>query len=150
MANPLFVSPDQKSIPEQIKLITEKWDPSSPSCAFKYYFYNKVEEARIPFYAPQPGEDPKEWEEALQAKPAPGFMPVLAAGFAAVAARLVVQRRAVGEFNARLHEINASLDAILSRHDLETSVRALSARRRHQELAEKGAGARRQGADAAQ
>ncbi|KAJ9155374.1 Nucleoporin NUP57 [Pleurostoma richardsiae] len=124
-------TPHQKSIPEQIKLITDKWDPANPNCAFKHYFYNKVDESRIPFYQPSPNEDPKEWEEALQAKPAPGFMPVLAAGFAAVAERLKAQRRAVGEFNARLHEINASLDAILGRHDLETSVRALAARRRH-------------------
>ncbi|KLU82910.1 hypothetical protein MAPG_01977 [Magnaporthiopsis poae ATCC 64411] len=51
-----------------------------------------------------------------------------------LAQRLNAQRLAVGQFNQRLHEINASLDAILSRHDLETSVRSLAARRRHAEL----------------
>jgi nuclear pore complex protein Nup54 len=85
----------------------------------------------IPFFKPGPNEDPKEWEEALQNKPGPGFMPVLCPGFAGLAERLKTQRRAVGDFNIRLHQINASLDAILSRHDLETSVRALAARRRH-------------------
>lgn len=128
------MSSHQKSIPEQMQLIAEKWHPLHPSCAFKTYFYNKVDESRIPFYQPGPQDDPKEWEEALSHKPAPGFMPVLCAGFAGMAERLKVQRRAVGEFNARLHEINASLDAILSRHDLETSVRALNARRRHAAL----------------
>jgi len=117
-----------------MQLIIEKWHPASPSCAFKTYFYNKVDEARIPFYQPGPQDDPKEWEEALSRKPAPGFMPVLCAGFEGMAERLKVQRQAVGQFNARLHEINASLDAILSRHDLETSVRALNARRRHAAL----------------
>lgn len=128
------LTPQQKSIPDQMQLIMNKWDPAHPNCSFKHYFYNKVEESRIPFYQPGPNEDPKEWEEALQNKPAPGYMPVLAAGFAAMAERLKVQRRAVGEFNVRLHEINSSLDAILSRHDLETSVRALNARRKHEVL----------------
>ena len=117
-----------------MQLIAEKWHPAHPSCAFKTYFYNKVDESRIPFYQPGPQDDPKEWEEALSHKPAAGFMPALCAGFQGVAERLKVQRRAVGEFNARLHEINACLDAILSRHDLETSVRALNARRRHAAL----------------
>jgi nuclear pore complex protein Nup54 len=117
-----------------MQLIAEKWHPGHPSCAFKTYFYNKVDESRIPFYQPTPQDDPKEWEEALQAKPAPGFMPVLCSGFTGMAERLKVQRRAAAEFSARLHEINASLDAILARHDLETSVRALAARRRHTAL----------------
>jgi nuclear pore complex protein Nup54 len=117
-----------------MQLIAEKWHPLHPSCAFKTYFYNKVDESRIPFYQPGPQDDPKEWEEALSRKPAAGFMPVLCAGFQGMAERLKVQRQAVGQFNARLHEINASLDAILSRHDLETSVRALNARRRHAAL----------------
>lgn len=132
LANPLYYDPpDQKSVPEQMQLIAEKWHPGHPSCAFKTYFYNKVDESLIPFYQPTQQDDPKEWEEALQNKPAPGFMPALCTGFAGMAERLKVQRRAVGEFNARLHEVNGSLDAILSRHDLEMSVRAVNARRRH-------------------
>ncbi|OIW31316.1 hypothetical protein CONLIGDRAFT_310281 [Coniochaeta ligniaria NRRL 30616] len=131
---PGSMSSHQKSIPDQMQLIAEKWHPAHPSCAFKTYFYNKVDESQVPFYQPGPQDDPKEWEEALAHKPAPGFMPVLCAGFAGMAERLKVQRRVVGEFNARLHEINGSLDAILSKHDLETSVRALNARRRHAAL----------------
>lgn len=118
-------------------LIFEKWNPTNPNCAFKHYFYNKVDEAAVPFYKPGPHEDPKEWEEALQKKPAPGFIPVLCTGFGGVAARLQLQKKVVGELNVRLHQINASLDAILSRHDLETSVRALAARRRHVVLRER-------------
>ncbi|KAK0707214.1 nucleoporin complex subunit 54-domain-containing protein [Apiosordaria backusii] len=123
----------QKPIPEQIKLIIEKWDPSNPNCAFRTYLYNKVEEHAVPHYHPGPQDDPKEWDEALRNKPAPNFMPVLCAGFPSIVARLTLQRRALAEFNNKLHAINASLDAILSRHDLEHSVRALNARRRHAE-----------------
>lgn len=115
-----------------MKTVSEKWDPASPNCGFKYYFYNKVEDVHVPFYQPGPNDNPKEWEEALQNKPAAGLMPVLASGFAAVAERLKAQRIAIGSFNARLHEINSCLDAILSKHDLQWSVRASNARRRHE------------------
>ncbi|KHO01391.1 uncharacterized protein MAM_00392 [Metarhizium album ARSEF 1941] len=130
-------TPHQKPILDQIKLVTEKWDPASPSCVFKHYFYNKVDEAHIPFYKPQPHEDPREWEEALQNKPAPGFMPVLCCGYGGVADRLKTQKRAISEFNTRLHQINGSLDAILQRHELETEVRALAARRRQTAISER-------------
>ncbi|KAK4102333.1 hypothetical protein N658DRAFT_495686 [Parathielavia hyrcaniae] len=124
----------QKPIPEQIKLITEKWDPTNPNCGFKTYLYNKVDEHTVPLYGPGPNEDPKEWEEALQRKPAANYIPVLCAGFPSIIARVALQRRAIVEFNNKLHAINATLDAILSRHDLEHTVRALNARRRHAEL----------------
>lgn len=127
----------QKSIPEQIQVVTEKWDPSNPNCAFKTYLYNKVDEATIPFRGPGPLDDPKEWEEALQHKPAPNYIPVLCAGFPSIVARLVLQRRAISEFNNVLHAINIKLDEILSRHDLDHSVRALNARRRHLELSKR-------------
>ncbi|KAK0717362.1 nucleoporin complex subunit 54-domain-containing protein [Lasiosphaeria miniovina] len=127
----------QKPIPEQIKMITDKWDPSNPNCVFKTYLYNKVDEHAVPLYGPQPNDDPKEWEEALQQKPAPNYIPVLCAGFPSIVARLVLQRRVITEYNNKLHAINASLDEILSRHDLEHSVRALKARRRHAEISKR-------------
>lgn len=126
----LIAYTDQKPILDQMKLVMEKWDASNPSCVFKHYFYNKVDEAHIPFYKPQPHEDPREWEEALQNKPAPSFMPVLCSGYAGVADRLRTQQRAISEFNTRLHQINGGLDALLQRHELDTEVRALAARRR--------------------
>ncbi|EAA35831.3 hypothetical protein GE21DRAFT_636 [Neurospora crassa] len=127
----------QKPIPEQIQVITQKWDPTNPNCAFKTYLYNKVDEHAAPLYQPGPNDDPKEWEEALAKKPGPNYIPVLCAGFPAIVARLLLQRRVITEFNNKLHAINASLDEILSRHDLEHSVRALKAKRRHAELSKR-------------
>lgn len=120
-----------------MKLVTEKWDPANPNCVFKHYFYNKVDESHVPYYKPQPHEDPREWEEALQNKPAAGFMPVLCSGYAGVADRLKTQKRAVADFNTRLHQINGSLDSILQRHELETEVRAVAARRRQTTISER-------------
>ena len=85
----------------------------------------------MPFYQPSPGEDPREWEQAVHDKPAPGYMPALASGFRAVAERLLTQKAILAQYNQALHQINAQLDQILSQHDLQTSVRALNARRRH-------------------
>lgn len=127
----------QKPIPDQIKIITEKWDPTNPNCVFRTYLYNKVEEHTVPLYQPGPHEDPKEWDEALRHKPAPNYIPVLCAGFPSIVARLTLQRRVMIEFNNKLHAINSSLDEILSRHDLEHSVRALNARRKHAELSKR-------------
>ncbi|CAK7234989.1 Nucleoporin nup57 [Sporothrix eucalyptigena] len=131
------VAPLEKPIPDQIATLIAKWRPDSPNTVFKEYFYNKVDENRVPFFQPQAHENPREWEEALQNKPAPGYLPVLGTGFEGLATRLQLQRRTVATFNAGLHEINTKLDAILSQHDLQTSVRALAARRRHNELSKR-------------
>jgi nuclear pore complex protein Nup54 len=45
--------------------------------------------------------------------------------------RIKIQQRNIATFNQKLHEINASLEAMLSKHDLSISVRALDARRKH-------------------
>lgn len=127
----------EKPIPDQIATLIGKWKPDNPNTVFKEYFYNKVDENRVPFFQPQAHENPREWEEALQNKPAPGYLPVLCTGFEGLATRLQLQRRTVATFNAGLHEINTKLDAILSQHDLQTSVRALAARRRHNELSKR-------------
>lgn len=120
-----------------MQLVTDKWDASKPSCVFKHYFYNKVDQTQIPFYKPSAYEDPREWEEALQNKPAPGYMPVLCAGYSSLAQRLETQKRAISEFNNRLHQINTGLDVLLQRHELQTEVRALAARRRTTALSER-------------
>ncbi|KAI8624933.1 nucleoporin complex subunit 54-domain-containing protein [Xylariaceae sp. FL1651] len=120
-----------KPVTEQMETILSKWAPNNPNTVFKYYFYNKVDQSRVPFYQPTPGEDPREWEQAVHDKPAPGYMPALATGFAAVSERLKMQKSVLSNYRQALHAINASLDAILSQQDLQTSVRALNARRKH-------------------
>jgi nuclear pore complex protein Nup54 len=111
--------------------IYEKWDPSSPACAFQYYFYNQVPEERAPFYAPGPEEDGQKWEEALKKKPSPGSIPVLAKGPLAVGRRLEVQAVCVRAVQTRLHEINETLNKLLQSHELQFSVRTQEARRKH-------------------
>lgn len=114
-----------------METIVGKWAPNNPNTVFKYYFYNQVGQARVPFFQPGPGEDVREWEQAMHDKPDAGYVPVLASGFAAVGERLKMQEKALTKYRHTMHSINACLDAILSQQDLQTSVRALNARRKH-------------------
>ena len=121
----------EKTIPEQMSTVLEKWDTGNPNCAFKHYFYNKVDDNMAPYYRPAPNEDPKAWEEALSKKPGPGFVPVLCTGFAQMGERIKLQQRNLANFNARLHEINHSLSRMMQDHETKTSIRAMDARRKH-------------------
>ncbi|PQE17892.1 nucleoporin nup44 protein [Rutstroemia sp. NJR-2017a BBW] len=123
--------PREKSVTDQIATVIDKWDTGSPNCDFKHYFYNKVDEGLAPFYRPAANDDPKGWEEALSKKPGPGYIPVLCVGFAQMGERIKVQQNNLATFNARLHEINASLTNLLQTHDTRTSIRAMDAKRKH-------------------
>lgn len=130
LADRLLVT-GHKPITDQMETVIAKWTPNHPNTAFKYYFYNNVGQARVPFFQPGPGEDVREWEQAVHDKPDPGYVPALACGFAAVSERLKMQQLALAKYRQTLHSINACLDAILSQQDLQTSVRAMNARRKH-------------------
>jgi nuclear pore complex protein Nup54 len=121
----------EKSIPDQMQVLFEKWDPNSTSSVFQHYFYNQVGEERAPYYAPGPHEDEKKWEEALKNKPNSGSIPVLAVGPLQVGRRLEVQAVWARGLQTRLHELNEVLTKRLQAHDLQYSVRAQEARRKH-------------------
>lgn len=121
----------EKSIPEQIATVLDKWDTGSPNCVFKYYFYNKVDEKHVPYYRPGPNEDPKAWEDALQKKPGPAFIPVLCTGFCDMGERIKLQQQNLARFNSTLHEINNCLSQMMANHETQTSIRAMNARRKH-------------------
>lgn len=91
----------------------------------------------VPYYGPEPGEDEQAWEEALAKKPHEGAIPVLCKGFSALGVRLKIQVHAVQALQARLHEINNSLTTMLQNHDLDISIRAVDARRRHITLSQR-------------
>ncbi len=117
--------------------LAEKWSPASSNCAFQHYFYNHVGENNAPHYKPPPGEDEKKWEDALAKKPRPGFVPVLAVGYEQLGARLRRQVDYLNGCNARLHQIDDALTALLQKHDLVISVRMLAAKRKHQVLSQR-------------
>lgn len=120
-----------------MQLVHGKWDPASSNCAFQYYFYNNVDKDSAPYYRPGPADDEAKWEEALSKKPGPGAIPVLGRGFATLNQRLFIQAKHLDVLQARLHEINNSLTAMLQNHDLVISIRAADARRKHVALSQR-------------
>jgi nuclear pore complex protein Nup54 len=121
----------EKPVAAQMETLIGKWNPQSPSCAFQHYFYNQVTEEQAPYFAPGPNEDEKKWEEALKDKPTPGSIPVLARGPLEVGKRLEVQALCLRGIQLKLHELNDVLTKRLQAHDLQYSVRAAEARRKH-------------------
>ncbi|KAI4621599.1 hypothetical protein J4E80_003969 [Alternaria sp. BMP 0032] len=121
----------EKSVIEQIRILNNKWDPSSPECVFQYYFYNSVKPEEAPFYGPSQGEDERKWEEALSKKPSPGAIPVLARGFEQVGERIKQQAAAVTALRTRLHEINNALSLLKDAHELTVASRITEAKRKH-------------------
>ncbi len=108
--------------------------PSSQSCKFKYYFYNKVSKEKVPYYGPAPREDPREWDDALKNKPGEGYVPALCVGFQQLGERITLQQRALSGMNQHMHEINSSLEAMMTKHDTEIDPRIKEAKRKHMVL----------------
>ncbi|KAJ5561729.1 hypothetical protein N7535_003810 [Penicillium sp. DV-2018c] len=120
-----------RTVPMQIAIIKDKWDPPSQSSPFRAYLYNNVGEEAAPFYQPGPQDDEKKWEEALRKRPGPGYVPVLVNGFWDLGKRAQRQRDFLTMMQTRLHEINNCLTGLLSKHDLNISVKIADCRRKH-------------------
>ena len=114
-----------------------KWYPYSANTLFQTYLYNSINPDQAPFYGPGPSEDESKWEEALRNRPNPATVPTSVRGFRELGMRAIGQRQALDVLHGRLHEIVEGLTAILRKHDLELSTRAVEARRRHLRLSNK-------------
>ncbi|KAL9110857.1 MAG: hypothetical protein Q9227_004657 [Pyrenula ochraceoflavens] len=120
-----------RTIPAQIQTLQERWNPSNFSSPFRTYLYQKVPENDAPFYQPTQADDEHKWEEAVENRPGPEYVPALAAGFWALGKRAQRQREWIEAFNVRLHEINSSLDAQLELHAHQIASRLSECRRKH-------------------
>ncbi|KAI5207659.1 hypothetical protein AUEXF2481DRAFT_36441 [Aureobasidium subglaciale EXF-2481] len=123
--------PRDKTIPQQIESIAQKWNPETAECLMQHYFYVQVPPEQAPFISMPPNADEREWEKALRNKPTAGSVPVIAKGFEALGTRLKTQVEAVKQLQLRLHEMNNSLGAMMQKHELVLSVRAAEAKRKH-------------------
>ncbi|KAJ5382361.1 hypothetical protein N7517_000272 [Penicillium concentricum] len=120
-----------RTVPMQVAIIKDKWDPPSQSSPFRAYLYNNVGEEAAPFYQPGPEDDESKWEEALRKRPGPGYVPVLVKGFWDLGKRAQRQKDFLTMMQSRLHEINNCLTGLLSKHDLNLSVKIADCRRKH-------------------
>ncbi|KAI9673366.1 MAG: hypothetical protein M1829_004133 [Trizodia sp. TS-e1964] len=125
------VASAQKSIVDQFRIVSEKWNVNSPDCAFQCYFYNKVPEEHASYYHPEPRDDPKRWSDALDKKPGPGYIPVLCVGFKELSYRIVTQQHNFRAYEARIHDLDRKLTQLLENHSLSTAIRAEAVKRKH-------------------
>ena len=127
----------EKTIPDQMDIILKKWSPESRECLMQQYFYNAVRPGTAYLWAPGPEDDEQKWEEALSKRPSEDSVPLLVRGFAQLGTRLQMQVQAVQQLQLRLHEMNNSLDSMMQKHQLELSVRAAEAKKKHIGLSQK-------------
>lgn len=123
--------PVYRTIPAQMMLVKEKWDPNNVASPLRTYLYQVVDEQNAPFYQPGPTEDANKWEEAVSKRPGPGYVPALARGFWDLGKRAQRQREFIEKINIRLHDINQSLDAQLEIHSQKFASRLTECRRKH-------------------
>jgi nuclear pore complex protein Nup54 len=120
-----------RTIPAQMLLVKEKWDPNSLASPLRTYLYQVVDEQNAPFYQPGPGEDENKWEEAVSRRPGPQYVPALVRGFWDLGKRAQRQREFIEKINIRLHDISQSLDAQLEIHSQKIAARLVECRRKH-------------------
>ena len=133
----MLSSPGTKTVMDQMEAAYLKWHPYSATTLFQAYLYNSINPDQAPFYGPTPADDEAKWEEALRNRPNPATIPTSVRGFRELGLRAVGQRQALDVLHGRLHEIVEGLNAILRKHDLDISTRAVAARRRHIRLSNK-------------
>lgn len=127
-----------RSIPEQMQLIRYKWDPASLNSPLRTYLYQHVEsETEALRYSPSQFEDAEKWEEAVQKRPGPDWVPAVARGFRELADRAKQQKQAIAQCNMMLHEINTSLDIQLDVHRQKVAARLAESRRRHKAISQR-------------
>lgn len=126
-----------RTVPAQMEILKDKWDPTTLTSPFRGYTYNWAGEDQAPFFQPGIEDDATKWEEALKSRPGPGYVPVLFKGFMELGQRAARQKDFLNAIQTRLHQINASLTDLLSRHDLKISVRVADCRRKHLVLSQR-------------
>ncbi|KAL1969327.1 hypothetical protein VTN77DRAFT_9519 [Rasamsonia byssochlamydoides] len=126
-----------RTVPMQMLIVKDKWEPINRSSPFRTYLYNYVGEEQSPFYQPGPDDDETKWEEALRERPNAGYVPVLVKGFWELGKRAQRQKDFLTMMQIRLHEINKCLTDLLSRHDLKISVKIADCRRKHLVLSQR-------------
>jgi nuclear pore complex protein Nup54 len=56
---------------QSLALMKSWWDPESPTCKFKTYFYNMVPAQEVHLYQRPPTHDQKAWDDAQKKNPDP-------------------------------------------------------------------------------
>ncbi|KIX09728.1 uncharacterized protein Z518_00809 [Rhinocladiella mackenziei CBS 650.93] len=127
-----------RSIPAQMNIVKNKWDPQSLTSPLRTYLYQHVEnETDALKYRPGPGEDEDKWEEAVSKRPGPEWVPLLVQGFFQLGRKAQIQMEAIQRCNMMLQEINTSLDVQLDKHRQNVATRLEECKRRQAATAQR-------------
>ncbi|KAK4580232.1 Nucleoporin nup57 [Recurvomyces mirabilis] len=137
---------DEKPIPDRAATLLRKWDPQSQSTLLQSYLYNAVPAVYAPFYNAPTTDDEAKWEEALQSAPKLDLeegseslknIPVLVRGFWDLGKRVEYQAHTLTAMQTRLHEMHASLSAVMTAHQQRITAQIESTKRAHVALAQR-------------
>lgn len=123
---------------QSLALIKSEWDPNSPNCKFKHYFYNIVHPSEVQRFTKPPNEDDKAWEMAMKNNPDPSCMvPVRAVGFEALRTRIETQDRQCQAHRIKLEQLDQKMKEVRRKHTIETIVKLQEYKRRHIDLTQR-------------
>ncbi|KAJ1921311.1 hypothetical protein IWQ60_006785 [Tieghemiomyces parasiticus] len=129
---------NQDNVWDQLMLIKEMWNPHSPLCQFKHYFYNLVDPQQVHLYTCPPDHDPALWDQAQQDNPdRTCLVPALAVGFEDLRKRAEQQRAESEAHAAKAEEIAQKLTQLQTRHQVDTQSKLTEYRRRNQEQSQR-------------
>ncbi|CAO3609875.1 unnamed protein product [Cunninghamella blakesleeana] len=129
-------------IPENIwqalALMKSWWDPQSPNCKFKTYFYNLVAPQEVHLYQRPQNHDQKAWEDAQKKNPDPSCMvPVLAVGFTDIEKRMEIQKLTSEAHKVKLDELDQRMKKIQTVNIQENLIKLNEAKRQYMELVQR-------------
>ncbi|KAI8915755.1 nucleoporin complex subunit 54-domain-containing protein [Gorgonomyces haynaldii] len=135
---PGFGQPAQQQMPpptNALEAMQQAWNPASPYCHFKHYFYNFVHPNEIHLYTVPPNQDPQAYEQAQKDNPDPTcYVPVLAVGFGDLQKRRQMQQQYNQVQQEKLQEISKSIDNLSKKHQNEFLVKLVEYKRRQSHL----------------
>jgi len=124
------------TVADELRKIQEYWNPQSPNCQFKHYFYNMVHPSDVSRYVKPPNDDEGLWRQAQKNNPDSSCMvPALAIGFDGIKKRMAEQSKQTNAHEAKLKELSDKVEKLRQKHLLETTGKLEEYRRRHLSLA---------------
>ncbi|EPB82286.1 hypothetical protein HMPREF1544_10966 [Mucor circinelloides 1006PhL] len=130
--------PVQEKVWQELALIRAHFDPSSPLCHFRHYFYNMVPANEVHLYVRPQNQDEQLWNEAQRKNPDPtALVPVLAVGFDDILKRMEIQSKQLELHQEKLRETAERLAQVQRRHELGTLVKLDEHKRRHTEFSQR-------------
>ncbi|CEG62971.1 hypothetical protein RMATCC62417_00193 [Rhizopus microsporus] len=128
----------QEKVWQELALIRAHFDPTSPLCHFRHYFYNMVPRDEVHLYVRPPNQDENLWNEAIRKNPDPTcLVPVLAVGFDDILKRMEIQSQQNEIYQDKLKEIGQRLASVQREYLLKTLVKLEEHKRRHINLTQR-------------